>query len=67
LKSEIRKAIRDAAVLVAVGALLLFLMFPKGADQTSYSQELPEEIVKIEEEIKKDFYFSNIESFENLW
>jgi len=66
LKSEIERAIRDAAVLVAVGALLLFLMFPKGADQTSYSQELPEEIVKIEEEIKKDFYFSNIESFENL-
>jgi len=67
LKSEIRKAIRDAAVLVAVGALLLFLTFPKGADQVSYSQELPEEIAKIEEEtIQREFYFSNIESFENL-
>lgn len=66
MNREIGRAIRDAAIFVAVGTLIFFLIFSKGADQTSYSQELPEEIVKIEEEIKKDFYFSNIESFENL-
>jgi len=66
LNREIGRAIRDAAIVVAVGTLIFFLIFSKGADQTSYSQGLPEEIVKSEEEIKKDFYFSNIESFENL-
>ena len=67
MNREIGRAIRDAAIFVAVGTLIFFLIFSKGADQTSYSQELPEEIAKIEEEtLQKEFYFSNIESFENL-
>jgi len=66
LNREIGRAIRDATIFVAVGTLIFFLILSKGADQTLYSQELTEEIVKIEEEIKKDVYFSNIESFENL-
>jgi len=40
LNREIGRAIRDAAIFVAVGTLIFFLIFSKGADQTSYSQEL---------------------------
>jgi len=62
LHREIGRAIRDAAIFVAVGTLMFLLIISKGEDQTAYYQERHEEIVKIEEEIKKEFYCSNIES-----